>query len=205
LNPFAAGILQQRNPPLLSSGVGNFTNPPLFVDQAAGNLRLEPNSPCINSGLNAYAPAGLDLVDGHPRIVGSTVDVGAYEFQSPASVISYAWLEQYGLPIDGSVDFTDFDGDGLNTWQEWRCLTDPTNALSVLRLLSPSPTGTNVTLRWQSVAGVSYFLERSTDLGAQPPFLPLATDIVGQADATTYLDINGVGSGPFFYRVGVRP
>src|SRR5258705_260647 len=34
-------------------GVGNFTSAPLFVDYAAGNLSLQSNSPCINSGLNA--------------------------------------------------------------------------------------------------------------------------------------------------------
>lgn len=59
---------------------------------------------------------------------------------------------------------TDLDGDGHNTWQKWRCLTDPTNALSALRLLSASPAGTNVTVSWQSVAGVNYFLECSTNL-----------------------------------------
>ena len=138
------------------------------MDYAGGNLRLQSNSPCINAGHNAYAPGPTDL-DGLPRIVSGTVDIGAYEFQGPGSVISYAWLQQYGLPTDGSADATDPDADGLNTWQEWRCLTDPTNALSALRLLSASPAGTNVTVSWQSVAGVNYFLERSTNLSATRP------------------------------------
>ena len=189
--------------PLPPNVIGNLANAPLFVDYAGGNLRLQTNSPCINAGSNAYAPAGPDL-DGNPRIVGGAVDIGSYEFQSPQSLISYAWLQQYGLPTDGSADLTDADGDGLNNWQEWRTGTNPTNALSVLRLFSPAPGTPGVIVRWQSVSGVNYFLERNTDLGTQPPFLPLATNIVGQPGTTTFTDTNALGSGPFFYRVGVQ-
>jgi hypothetical protein len=173
------------------------------VDYAGGKLRLQSNSPCINAGNNAYASVDTDL-DGLPRIVGGTVDMGACEFQSPASIISYAWLQHYGLPTDGAADFTDSDGDHLNNWQEWQCRTDPTNALSVLRLFAPLPAGNDVNVMWQSVAGVSYFLERSTNLRASPPFQVLATNLTGQADATTYTDTNTVGAPPRFYRVGVR-
>ncbi|MBI3415421.1 MAG: PKD domain-containing protein, partial [Verrucomicrobia bacterium] len=95
--------------PLPTNGIGNLTNAPLFLDQAGGNLRLQSNSPCINAGSNASTPAGPDL-DGNPRMAGGTVDIGAYEFQTPQSLISYAWLQQYNLPIDGSADNTDTDG-----------------------------------------------------------------------------------------------
>jgi hypothetical protein len=188
--------------PLPTNGVSNITSEPLFVDYAGGNLRLQSNSPCINAGNNAYVSSGTDL-DGLPRIVGGTVDMGAYEFQSPASVICYAWLQQYGLPTDGSADTIDSDGDRLNNWQEWCCRTDPTNALSVLRLLPPESLHGDVNLSWQSVAGLSYFLERSTNLAASPAFLPLATNLTGQAGTTTYTETNATGAPPRFYRVGV--
>ena len=97
----------------------------MFSGQAAGNLRLQSKSPCINSGFKGYAPAGLDL-DGNPRTAGGSVDIGAYEFQSPTSTISCAWFQQYALPSDGSADTADPD-DGLNNWQEWRCATDAVN------------------------------------------------------------------------------
>ena len=65
------------------------------------------------------------------------------------------------------------------------------------------PTSTNATVNWQSVAGVNYFVERSTNLTS--PFSLLATNILGQAGATGYADTNAGGAGPFFYRVGVSP
>jgi hypothetical protein len=189
--------------PLPSTGFDNITNDPLFVDLAGGNLRLQSNSPCINAGNRAYAPSGPDL-DGNPRIAGGTVDIGAYEFQNPTSLISYAWLQEYGLPTDGSADFADPDGDGMNNWQEWRCGTNPTNSLSALRIISVLPTGTSVTVSWHSVAGINYFLERSTNLiGSAPVFTPVAAGIPGQDGTTSYTDRNAVGPRPRFYRLGI--
>jgi hypothetical protein len=188
--------------PMPTHGAGNITNAPLFVDHALGNLRLLSNSPCINSGNNLFTLAGPDL-DGNPRIQGGTVDMGPFEYQSPASTISYAWLRQFDLPTDGSADLVDTDGDGMNNWQEWRSGTDPTNAQSALRLLGLLRGGTNVMVTWQSMAGVSYFLERSTNLGASPTFITLATGILGQPVTTTYTDSNAPGAGIWFYRVGV--
>ena len=121
----------------------------------------------------------------------------------PDALISYAWLQQYGLPTDGSADYTDPDGDGLNNWQEWRAGTDPTNSLSALRMLSPSNSFSGLVIRWQSVNGVIYYLQRSTNLATQPAFSILQSNIVGQAGTTTYTDTNAAGPGPFFYRVEV--
>jgi hypothetical protein len=184
-----------------TNGVGNINNAPLFVDYANGNLHLQSNSPCINAGSNGFVTTANDL-DGRPRIFGGTVDMGAYEFQQGFSGAFIGWLEQYGLPTDGSADYADPDHDGMNNWQEWVCGTDPTNALSVLRLLSPSITSTNATVTWQSAAGVNYFLEWSANLAA--PFTLLATNIIGQTGTTSYADTNATGNGPFFYRVGIR-
>ncbi len=191
-------------PPLaFQGGKENFTNTPLFVNLTAGDFRLQSNSPCINGGDNAPVATATDL-DGNPRIKGGTVDVGAYEFQNPASLLSYIWAQQYGFSTDGSADFADPDGDGMNNWQEWRCGTDPTNPLSVLKLLPPSKGSNGVAISWQSVSGINYFLLRNLALTRTASFSVLQSNIVGQAGTTTYLDSGANGSSAFVYRVGVQ-
>jgi hypothetical protein len=186
-------------------GGGNITNAPLFVNLAGGDFRLQSNSPCINSGYNAYVTSATDL-DGNPRVVGGTVDIGAYEYQKPTSILSYAWAQQYGLPTDGSVDYADLDGTGFNVYQDWIAGLNPTNALSVLAMLPPAPTNnpSGLVVSWESVSNITYFLQSGTNLGAHPAFSTIQSNLVGQAGTTTYTDTNAVGNGPIFYRVGVQ-
>jgi predicted outer membrane repeat protein len=76
-------------------GTGNLDTDPLFVSTTAGSLdlRLQATSPCVGAGDTAALP--LDVLDvdgdtdtaealpldlaGAPRVVNSTVDLGAYE------------------------------------------------------------------------------------------------------------------------------
>ncbi len=67
-------------------GTGNLNLDPLFIAPIAataaptttGNYRVSYGSPAIDSGSNLSVTAPTDL-DGHPRINGPTVDMGAYE------------------------------------------------------------------------------------------------------------------------------
>jgi len=100
------------------TGTGNISADPQFVrdpdpgdgdwttlaDNDYGDLRLQPSSPTIDAGDNAALPADVtDLDDdgnttepipldlaGDPRILGSRVDMGAYEA---------AWQHQVFLPL----------------------------------------------------------------------------------------------------------
>jgi len=76
--------------------------------------------------------------------------------------------------------------------------------VSVLQMLGPTNSPSGVTETWQSVTNRSYYFQRSLDFSAQPAFFTLQPNIVGQAGTTAYADTNAVGSGPFFYRVGVQ-
>jgi hypothetical protein len=182
--------------------LGSVTNNPLFVNVASGDFHLQSSSPCINSGKNAFVQTATDF-DGNPRIV-ATVDIGAYEFQPAGRDAFNAWLQQYGLPADGSALYADSDHDGLNNLQEWIAGTVPTNPASVLRMLSATPGPAGIAIAWQSVSNRAYFLERSVNLVAQPPFMLLASGLAGQDGTTAYTDTTAIGAGPYFYRVGVQ-
>ena len=69
------------------AGVGNLNKDPLFVDATNNNLRLQNCSPAIDVGNNAASILNPDL-DGNTRIVNTTVDMGAFEFQGPVSLLS---------------------------------------------------------------------------------------------------------------------
>lgn len=89
----------------------------------------------------------------------------------------------------------------MNNWQEWIAGTDPTNAASLLTMNSVSNSIAGATVTWQSVSGVTYFLQRAANL---PAFTSLQSNLVGQAGSTSYTDVTATNGGPYFYRVGVQ-
>jgi hypothetical protein len=206
-NMFGASFLYccTEPPNLASADLTTVTNEPLFVDVASGDFHLQSHSPCINSGINRYEDQSADL-GGQPRITAGTADIGCYEFQTPSSVISYAWLQRYGFTTDGSADFADSDGDGMSNWQEWIDDTGPTNALSrlVLQPLAPSGNRGGITVTWQSVASRAYYVQRSTNLAQPPPFSTIQSNIGGHSAFTSFTDPSATNTGPYFYRVGVQ-
>jgi len=75
----------------IGGGEGNIAQDPLFVDPDGAdnnpdthddnNYRLSPDSHCIDAGQNEdWMWDAVDL-DGNPRIVNGTVDIGAYEYR----------------------------------------------------------------------------------------------------------------------------
>lgn len=183
----------------------SYETDPGFVNPPSGDFRLQSNSPCINSGENSFILDTNDL-DGNPRIVGGEVDIGAYEYQSPTSILSYAWAQQYGLPTDGSADYLDLDGTGMENWQKSIAGLNPTNPASVLVMLTPT-VNTSVgrtTVYWQSVVDRFYYVQRSTNLLGSPAWTTIQSNIFGQPTLDSFVDAGAPAGGPCFYRVGVQ-
>ncbi|MDB9421668.1 cadherin domain-containing protein [Microcystis aeruginosa CS-563/04] len=114
------------------TGTGNLNVDPLFVDAINDDLRLQSTSPAINAGNNASLPADARDLDGdsniteaipldiarNPRVNGTNVDMGAFEFtQNSAPVLNDTTLtvpENSLLnTLVGTITATDADNNPL--------------------------------------------------------------------------------------------
>jgi len=96
----------------------DFLGPDGLPNTGDEDLRLVPGSPAINSGSNAFVTSEFDF-DGNPRIIGSVVDRGAYEFTGTCTgdvngdgVIDLADLSMVLSNFGQSAPFGDANGDG---------------------------------------------------------------------------------------------
>ncbi|NCC50614.1 MAG: choice-of-anchor D domain-containing protein [Spartobacteria bacterium] len=170
----------------LPDGAGCFTNAPML----SSDYSLTAASACVNAGTNEGWMASATDFAGNPRIQNAAVDIGACES---------AW---WGM-------LTDVDGDSYTDWTEVHVAgTDPTNASSFLHLsaFSIPPSGASgLVVRWASVAGKLYNVDRATNLPAPPSFSNILSGVIGLPDSTAVTDTTATTEGPYFYRVGIGP
>jgi predicted Zn-dependent protease len=95
----------------------------------------------------------------------------------------------------------DPDGDGMNNLAEYIAGTNPTNAASVFKLLSPTNSHSGTAVRWLSVAGRNYQVFSRTNL-ASGSWQSNGTAVVAAGTNAQYLDLGGT-NGVRFYRVQV--
>jgi hypothetical protein len=156
-------------------GTGNLVLEPQFVDQSSGDFHLLPGSPCIDAGLNDNWMDGAFDLDGKPRILNDTVDLGAYESGSTYRL----WAEQRFAPEDlqnsakrDSIwgSFADPDRDGQINLVEYALGTDPLGSSPDAAAIEVESIGTDpvyVHLRFRrrlDDAAMLYTVEVSGDL-----------------------------------------
>ena len=161
---------------------GNLDADPRFINASAGNYRLRATSPAVNAGTNEWyaAQEGAADLDGHTRVIGVSVDMGAYEYDAVEGYAAlgtpYDWMDLYLLGPDYDVgELDDPDHDGMLTWQEYVALTCPTNGASVFAVLDVAVETNTVSVSFDTSVGRVYTVQRSLSLtstawdNASPP------------------------------------
>jgi hypothetical protein len=139
--------------------MSNITNEPAFRDRLGGDLRLRPDSPCIDTGDDSVVQAGWLDLDGQPHILGNHVDMGAYEF-SGAFVVD--GLNPPGFRADGVFGFEFFALPGVRYVIEYRTTLSATGAVwQVLTNLTGS--GGNAPVLDPGAAGPQRFYRAHTE------------------------------------------
>jgi hypothetical protein len=116
-------------------------------------------------------------------------------------MISYAWLQQFNLPIDPSTDTADPDGDGVDNYHEWLAGSDPTNPFSFPPALSLIPYGvppSGILLTWPTNAA-GFTLQSTTNLGSSAVWITNSPEpiIIGGQNVV----IDAVSGPKRFYRL----
>jgi hypothetical protein len=190
------------------------TDDPGFVDPGAGNYRLATNSPCIGAGVTQDWMTGATDYEGKPRVLDGGVEIGAIEFiprgwDTDGDGMPDWWEWDYAGTTTGMLAGADADGDAFGNRDEYRAGTVPDDPASLLGIsaMGRDVTGgvTGLVVRWHSVAGRRYRLERGTNLLAVPPCpVNVSSNILAVPPMNTQTDTTAVGRGPWFYRVGLE-
>jgi hypothetical protein len=111
------------------------------------------------------------------------------------------WERQYFGSVTHCAPDADADGDGMSALHEYVADTNPTNALSALRISQIALEGGDVRIGWQGGMAATQLLERNTDasLSAGTWFV-IFTNLAPTPAQTSLLDPLGTNRA-LFYRV----
>ena len=147
------------------------------MNAAGGNYRLQAGSPCIGAGNNGYVQGATDL-DGNARTVNTTVDMGAYEYQSAATVLLTASAGANGLVTPASTNAVIGSSPAFSVTAAtyYRIQTITTNGASVGWTFNNNSTATNFTWGNVQATGSLYatFTDRVTSDAGHVPYTWLA-------------------------------
>jgi hypothetical protein len=179
-NYSSGGTIQYSCTAPLPAGSGNIADNPLFVGAPNGNYALAQGSPCRDTGSNTNV-FGSNDVDGNPRIVNTTVDMGAHEYHGPGS--------------------GDYDGDGMDNGDEGIAGTDFADSnsyfmVSGVSVMSPA------SITFDSEIGRVYAADRDDALLPEPQlWIEFTNNIAGTGGAIMINDTNDATNRNYRVRV----
>ncbi|MFM2296171.1 MAG: hypothetical protein RLZZ350_2584 [Verrucomicrobiota bacterium] len=157
---------------------------------------------------SAYA-VSFDHASGSPnglakfpkQIFAGLITLADRSSSSANDGISDAWRLRWFGTVNNvlSAPHADADGDGADNLAEFRAGTNPNNIASVLRLNADKDSARNPIVRWPSISGKHYIIERSFSLYGNG-WTSVSTNLGTGGD----LQFSESGSGNRFYRVRVE-
>lgn len=149
-----------------------------------------------------FGPASTNFTMAFQRPGTDVVVAATFSLNRTTNGVPEAWLAQYGWSNDfEAAAMLDTDEDGHPAWVEWTADTDPTNALSVLRILGIGREDGPWRIEWAGGVAATQYLEASSSV-ADGLWSPVFTNDPPAATATNALVPD---PGPGFFRLRAVP
>ncbi len=216
-NPNVAWRVIAGNTVIVPPSTTVFVNGQAFyICRVPFETRSIPGAPSF-----AATPGTLELTDGASYVRSAVVNGTTAVLSAPATFsfgtadrgkvervnllvnLPAETFEQWAQRIFGVANVNrdaDPDGDGASNFAEYQAGTDPLSKDSVFKFIDifPAQPG-GIGLRWSSVPGRFYQLERS--VGDAGKFVGLIRGLPADGPIATYTDPDASGPGPYFYRL----
>jgi hypothetical protein len=158
----------------------------------------------VNNVTGSYRIIVKNLANSSPGVLGnpSTTVLGLPD--SDGDGIPDVWESSYGADATSLAPNADLDGDGMKNWEEYVAGTDPTNALSYLRvenIQSTTSPDLRVQIEFNAVSNRTYAVLFSEQPGG--PAWSRVADVVALSTNRTIqvFDLRPANSPPRYYRL----
>ena len=156
-----------------------------------------------------YSDTGLADGTTYYYVVTASNPGGTSGNSNGAGATTYTVMEKWRLANFGTTantgpaaDTADPDGDGMTNAQEFAAGTNPNDRSSVLKINQLQLSGADYVLSFQTVAGKTYRLERSTTLQSGS-WTTVQDNIAGNGGVMQITDAGAGGQSKLFYRITI--
>jgi hypothetical protein len=158
----------------------------------------------VNNVTGAYRIIVKNLANFSPGVLGNPVTTVLGLSDADGDGIPDVWESSYGGSATNLAPDADLDGDGMKNWEEYVAGTDPTNALSYLRVENIQPTAASdlqVQIEFNAVSNRTYSVLFSEQPGG--PVWSRVADVIAAPTnrVLRVFDQRPASAPPRFYRL----